>query len=281
MSITWDNLASLQGGPEVVLDSLIAEIIPNSSLHLGEPEQDLLVGKTVKWPSKTVQSSGEGQHGGTESRSDQVGCVGTDVTTLVVSVDSEVKSHQLNEILVLSETKLVGKVETVIFILLDWGNLSALEYVLVDSGGNSWELGNQVHRVLKGVSPVFRLLHSLSISFGESRFMLEGIDCDGELCHWVEIAWASVDELLDEFWNIGTGGPFCGEIANLLLTWDLAGEEKPEKTYDGLERLWLYPSGIICTFWKRLLSSGGFWKKLLALWDCLSSESDTLLGVEN
>jgi hypothetical protein len=38
---------------------------------------------------------------------------------------------------------------------------------------------------------------------------------------------------------------------------------------------------LIITFWKRLLSTWGLWKKLLALWDGLSSETDTLLGIEN
>ena len=35
------------------------------------------------------------------------------------------------------------------------------------------------------------------------------------------------------------------------------------------------------TFWKRLLSTWCLWKKLLALWDSLSSETNTLLGVED
>jgi hypothetical protein len=35
------------------------------------------------------------------------------------------------------------------------------------------------------------------------------------------------------------------------------------------------------TFGQRLLSTGGFGEKLLAFWDRLSSESDTLLGIED
>lgn len=37
----------------------------------------------------------------------------------------------------------------------------------------------------------------------------------------------------------------------------------------------------IHTFRQRLLSSGSFRKHLLALWDGLSSEADTLLRIEN
>jgi len=46
----------------------------------------------------------------------------------------------------------------------------------------------------------------------------------------VEVAGAPVDKLLNEFWNIGTGGPFSRKIADLLLAGNFAGQEKPEKT---------------------------------------------------
>jgi len=59
MSITWNDLTSLECRPEVVLDGLIAKIIANSSLHLGEPVQDFLVGETVERTSEAVQTSGK------------------------------------------------------------------------------------------------------------------------------------------------------------------------------------------------------------------------------
>ena len=160
-----------------------------------------------------------------------MGGVCADVATLVVGVDCEVESHQFDEIFVLAETELIGKVERVILILLDWCNLPTLEDILVDSGGNCGELGNQVHGILEGVAPVFGFLHSLSICLGESRFMFESIDGNGELCHWVEVAWASVDEFLDEFGNFGTGGPLGGEVADLLLAGNFTSQEEPEKTF--------------------------------------------------
>lgn len=178
VSVSRDNLSSLESRPEVICDSLVAKIISNGSLHLGEPVQDLLVGKTVKRSSETIETSSKREHGGAESTANQVGGVGTDVTTLVIGVDGKVQSHQLNEVVVVCETELVGKVETVILILLDSGNLSSLEDILVDAGGDSWELGNQVHRILESVSPVLSLLHSLSICLGESGFVLESIDSD-------------------------------------------------------------------------------------------------------
>ena len=61
--------------------------------------------------------------------------------------------------------------------------------------------------------------------------MLKSGDSEGELCHWVEVAWASIDEFLDEFRNFGTGGPLGGEIADLLLAGNLTSQEEPEKTF--------------------------------------------------
>lgn len=232
VAVTWNDLSSVKGGPEVLLDLLIGKIVADGGLHLGEPVKDLLVGKTVEWASKTVKASGEGEHRGAESRADQVGGVGADVTTLMISVDGEVESHQLSESLVVAEAELVGVVEGVILVLLDWGNLSILVDVLVDSSSNGWELCDQVHGILESVSPVVLLVDTLGVGLGEGRLVLERIDSDGELSHWVEGAWAAVDQLLDELWNIGAGGPLSGEVANLLLTWDFASQEEPEETLD-------------------------------------------------
>jgi hypothetical protein len=44
VSVTRDDLASVQGGPEVVLDSLVAEVVANGLLHLLKPDKDFLVG---------------------------------------------------------------------------------------------------------------------------------------------------------------------------------------------------------------------------------------------
>jgi hypothetical protein len=73
----------------------------------------------------------------------------------------------------------------------------------------------------------------------------------------VEVAGAAVDELLNELGDVGTGSPLGGEVADLLLGGDLAGQEEPEET-----------------FWKRLLATGGLGKELLAFGDlsCISDE---------
>jgi hypothetical protein len=80
----------------------------------------------------------------------------------------------------------------------------------------------------------------------------------------VEVGWAAVDELGDERWNIGASSPLSGQITDLLLRWNLAGQEEPEET-----------------FWERLLTAGSLGELLLALWDGAATETDALLGVEH
>lgn len=230
VAVTGDDLAGVEGGPEVVGDRLVRQIVADGRLHLGEPVEDLLVGETVEWASKTVEAGGEGEEGGGQGRADQVSGVGADVATLVVGVDREVESHQLNEGLVIAETELVGEVEGVILVLLDWGNLSILVDVLVDSGSDGWELRNQVHGVLVCVSPVLLLVDTLSVCLGERRLVLESVDGNRELSHWVEGGWAAVDELLNELGDVGAGSPLGRQVADLLLAWDLTGQEQPEET---------------------------------------------------
>ena len=47
----------------------------------------------------------------------------------------------------------------------------------------------------------------------------------------MQIVGASIDQLLDEFWNIRSGGPLGGQVTNLLLAGNLAGQEEPEEAF--------------------------------------------------
>lgn len=44
VAIARNNLAGVQGGPEVILDGLVAEVVANALLHLSEPVEHFLVG---------------------------------------------------------------------------------------------------------------------------------------------------------------------------------------------------------------------------------------------
>lgn len=250
VTVTGNDTALLEGRPEVVLDGLVAKVVADLSLHLGEPLENLLVGETVKGTGKTVETSGEREEGRGEGGADQVGGVGGNVATLVVSVDGEVESHQLNKVLVLGEAELVGQVPRVVLVLLGGRDLAVLEDVTVDARGNVGELGNEVHGVLEGVLPVLGLLHALGVSLSEGRLVLKSGNGDRELSHGVEGVGAAVDELLNELGEVGAGSPLSGEVADLLLRGNLTGKEEPEETLG-----------------KRLLTTGGLGEKLLALGD--------------
>lgn len=264
MAVTGDDTAGVEGGPEVVSDGLVAQVVTDVVLELSEPVENLLVGETVERTGETVEAGSEGEEGRAESTADQVSGVGRDVATLVVGVDGKVETEELDEVGVLAEAELVGEVEGVVLVLLDGGDLAALEDVLVDARSNVGELSNEVHGVLKGVGPVVLLVNTLGVGLGEGRGMLEGGHGQGELSHGVEVGRAVVDELLDELGDVGAGSPLSGEVADLLLGGDLAGQEKPEETLG-----------------ERLLAAGGLGEKLLDLRDGLAAEADTLLRVED
>lgn len=81
------------------------------------------------------------------------------------------------------------------------------------------------------MAPILALVHAFGVGFGKSRFMLESCDSEGELGHWVEVTGAAVDEFFDEGRDVGTCGPFCREVTDLLLAGDFAAQEEPEKTW--------------------------------------------------
>lgn len=186
--------------------------------------------QSVKGSSKTVETGSEGQHGRAQCTTDQMGGVRANVATFVVRVDGQVKTHQLNKVLVFAVSQHVGQVETVILILLNCSNLAILEHVAVDSRCDGGKLGDQVHRILECVLPVFLLVDSLGIGLGERRLVLQCVDGKGELGHRVKVARAAIDKLLNELGDIGPGSPFGRQVTDLLFTGDLSGQEQPEKT---------------------------------------------------
>ena len=175
--------------------------------------------------SKTVQTGGQRQVRRAEGTADKVSGVGADVATLVVGVNGQVETHQLNKVLVVTESELVGQVEGIVLVLLDSGDLAILEDVAVDAGSN------EVHGVLEGVLPVFLLVQALGVGLGEGRFVLKSSDGKGELSHGVEVVRAAVNELLNELGDVGASSPLSGQVTDLLFAGDLTSEQQPEETY--------------------------------------------------
>ena len=231
VTVSGDNLAGVEGGPQVVLDGLVTQVVANRGLHLREPVQNLLVGQSVERTSQSVETSREGEHGGAQGATNKVGSVSADVTTLVVGVDGQVQTHQLNEVAVAAEAKLVGQVEGVVLVLLDRSNLAVLEDVTVDLGGDGGQLGDEVHGVLEGVAPVFLLVDTLGVGLGEGRLVLKSSHSQRELGHGMESAGAAVDELLEELGEVGASSPLSREGVDLGLRGNLTSQQEPEETW--------------------------------------------------
>lgn len=176
MSVARDDTAALESRPDVILDSLIGDIRSNLILHLHDPSQDFLVGKTVKRASQTVQSSSKRQHRTRQCRANQMGCMRRDIATLMIRVDRQVQSHQLDELLVLAVSHQMGEIVSVILVLDNRRHLAALVYVLVDSGGDGREFGNQRHGVFKSVFPVLFLIETLGVGLCKSGLLFQCSD---------------------------------------------------------------------------------------------------------
>jgi len=200
------------------------------SAGLTQKKQQKENSQSVERSSKAVKTSGQREEGRAESAADQVGGVGTDVSTLVIGVDGQVETHKLDEVLVVGEAELVGEVIRIVLVLLDRGDLAIVVNVAVNARSDGRQLGDEIHGILKGMLPVFGLLHALGVGLGERGLVLKGVDGDGELSHGVKVAGAAVDELLDELGNVGARSPLGGEVADLLFRGNLTGEEEPEES---------------------------------------------------
>ncbi len=204
-------------------------MLANGLLHGKSPAENLLVSKTVKGTGKTEKSGRVGEVRVRKSRTDKVGSVGRNVSTLVVTVDGNVKTEVVGHTLVVTVADHVGVVTDQVKVRVD-GLLAVTtaEDVVVDTSGNGGELGNEVDRVVKDGGPVLGLLDTLGVSSGELGVVVKSSDGSSELGHGVESLGERVDDLLD----VGGQGTLSSELSretlDLLLGGDVAGQKEPE-----------------------------------------------------
>lgn len=101
VTVTWNNTSRLENAPEEVVDILLGELLTNSLLHIKDESENLLGSKTVERTGETLKTSTVAKERIAESRSDQVGSVCRNVTTLVVTVESKVEAEEILEALIL------------------------------------------------------------------------------------------------------------------------------------------------------------------------------------
>lgn len=122
---------------------------------------------------KTVKSSRERQEGVGKRRTDQMSSVGRNVSTLVVGVNGNVQSHQVDELLILSVSEQSSQVGRVILVGVDSGEFTIAVDVSEDSTSDSRELGDEVHGVVESRLPVFSLVDTLRVCLGEGRVVVQ------------------------------------------------------------------------------------------------------------
>lgn len=187
-----------------------------------------------------------------------------DVTTFVIRVDGEVKTHQFNKVFIGFVTQELGEVVRVILISFNGRKLAILVDVAVDTTSNVGELGNQIHGILKGRIPVLRLVNTRAVSLGELGFVLKSVDGKRELRHGVKGLGTAVNDFFNKGRKRRTSSPFGRESLDLFFSGDFTGDKQPE------ERLR-----------KRLTTFLGSRKSLLAFGDGHTTETDTFFGVKN
>ena len=109
--------------------------------------------------------------------------VGRNITTLVVTVESEVQSQQVDEAGVLGLAKERGVVVGPVLGEINgtWESAAAVVGVLVDLGGDGGEFGEEGERVVEGGLPVVGFLEFAGfVEFGEFRVVVERGDGDGD-----------------------------------------------------------------------------------------------------
>lgn len=155
------NLSGLQSFVDELLELFLGGVLADILLQLQQPNEHLLVGQTVKWSSKTVKTGGERQVGIAESGTDQVSCVCRNIATFVITVNGQIETHQLGELLVVEAQHACVVGRPIQFGVDGSTHFSALVRVTVDGGGNDRQLRNQIHAVFVHRLPVLGLLDSL------------------------------------------------------------------------------------------------------------------------
>ena len=266
VAVSGDDLAGLEGLPDVVLDLLVGEAVTTTELlaEISDPLEDLLVGEAVEGTGETGETGRVGEVRVGEGGADQVGAVSGNVASLVGRVDCQVQAHEVNELLVLANTELPAEVVRPVSRGISGTDLAILECVAVDAGGNAGDLGEEIHRVLIGVVPVLVLVDTLVVGLGEAGLGAEGRHGGHKLSHGVEGLGEAVDHLLDVGREGRAASPLLGDGLGLLVGGDLTGHQKPEETLG-----------------KGLLTSRSLGQDLLKVGDRVSLEANSLKSQKN
>lgn len=216
---------------------------------------------------ETEETGAVAEEGVAQRASNEVGGVGGNVSSLVVTMEGEVESEQVVEALVglaaLSEelSEVVGPVLSGVELL--FANL--LDLIRAeDQCCETGDLGEEGNAVIKSRLPVARLVKTVGISFGELGFGVQSRNCNGQLGHWVHPLGEGLDEVKNVLGDVRFLCQFAGKSPDLRGCRNLSGEEEPEHR-----------------FREHLSSRSALWQFLLAILDGFAVETDALVGVQH
>lgn len=85
VTVSGDNLATVEGRPDVFLNSLVTGVGTDLALHPCQPDEYFLVSKTVERTRETVQRGTEGEERVREGGADKLASVSRNVSSLVIT----------------------------------------------------------------------------------------------------------------------------------------------------------------------------------------------------
>lgn len=268
VAVTRHDTAAVEGGPEVVVDVVFGVVSGDGLLHLDDPAEDFLGGEAVEGAGETLETGAVAKKGVAQCATNQVGGMGRNVTAFVVTVEGEVETEEVLEVLVLlaALAEHGGEVVGPILLEVDLGGKSTatLVGVLVDLGRDSGQFGEKRDAVVKGRLPVIGLVEALLVRLGKLGCVVQGGNSNGKLGHWVEVLGEVVKQLGDKVWELALLGELTRELAGLVDRGHFASKQKPEH---GLG--------------KHLGAGLALGQLLLAVLDGAAVEANTLVGIEH
>jgi hypothetical protein len=228
MTESRDDLTTVKSVPETLLHNFNINATSELFLEVLSPLEHFLVGETVKRTSKTVHTSSKREIRIGESTAHQVSGVSRNITTLMITVDDKVKTHELIESLVV-ETKHSVEVGGPIEVGLTLES-SVLVGVAVDASSYLRKTSNEVHGIFIGVLPVLLLVDTSAISSGEFALGLKSQDSNAELGHWMHGSRETGKGVDNVFGELRALRKLLGDSLSLGLGGDLAGHQKPEES---------------------------------------------------
>ena len=178
--------------------------------------------QAVQRPRKTGHAGGQRQVGIGQGRADEVRRVRRHVAALVVGVNRQIETHELDKLLVLAVAQLVRKRRRPVEARRRRDVLAAVVRVLVDARRDRWQLRDQVERVVERRDPILVLVHAGAVRLGKLALRLQCTDANAELRHRMHALGKAIDHFRRALGQLGALAQFGRHFSRLRCRWHFA-----------------------------------------------------------